>query len=392
MKRALLGLVVAGAAAAPALVRADPYRLRADALVQARDPTGVLILDGQGEVTPELGVEVYLWGGAGGEPSPELDLLVAALTYVDAAGRGEVRAGRLLVTSGALRPVHLDGLSALGRIPSSGTSLQLFAGLPARPRFGARDWDWAVGGRLAQDIGRATVGLGYLQQRDAGQLEFHELGVDFAVFPVAWLDLGARAAVDVISPALAELVATIAVTVGPVRGTLGAVHRSPSHLLPATSLFSVLGDRATRSFDLRLDWQAAPRLTLSVAGGPRLYDDVVYEDLLGRAELRLARDAAGGLVGLELHRQGAPGGGWSGARAYGRLPLVAAVAVSAELELVRADAPGDRGELWPWGLLAVSWRPHVSWELAAAAEARSTPEVRYGVDALLRASYLWSEP
>lgn len=389
---AVAGVLVLVVASAPSVAAADAYRLRGDALVQARAPTGVLVLDGHGEVTPELGVEVYLWGGVGGDPSAEADLLVAALSYIDADGRGELRAGRILITSGALRPLHMDGLSALVRAPS-GTSLSLFGGLPTTPRFEGRSWDWAVGGRLAQDLGPLTAGIAYLQQRDAGQLAFHELGLDAVLFPADWLDFAARGAFDLIAttPTLAELVVTAAFTTGPVRTTLSGVHRSPAHLLPATSLFSVLGDRATRTLDLRAEWQAAPRLVVSGGGGARFFDDVAYEDLAVRAQLRLAREATGGALGLELRRQGAPDGGWWGARLFTRVPIIEVLAASAELELLRPDQQ-DRGEVWPWGLVALSWRPHPSWEVAAAFEASVSPEALRAFDGLLRATYLWSEP
>lgn len=388
MRRGALAALVLGLV--PLAAQASPYRLRGDALVQARDPSGVIALDGQGEITKELGIEVLLWAGAGGEPSPEGDLLVAALSYRDAQGRGEVRAGRLLVSSGALWPLQLDGIVALARLPTR-TTLEVFGGMPVVPRFGARSWDWAAGGRIAQNYQFSTIGLGYLQQRTGGMLERHELAADLAIFPGTIFDLAARGSLDLISMGPAELALTAAANVGAFRVEAFGSHRSPSRLLPATSLFSVLGDRAVRSFGARVGYPLTPRLWVEGGAGGRLFDDTPYEDLVLRTRLALGPQASAGSVGLELHRQGAPLGGWTGVRAFARFPLVSSVSAAVELELVGPDQAGDRGGLWPWGLVGVSWTPLTSWELAAALEASSTPESARSFDAVFRVAYLWGD-
>ncbi|MFO0725374.1 MAG: hypothetical protein U1E65_16440 [Myxococcota bacterium] len=372
--------------------QASPYRLRGDALVQLRDPSGVLALDGRGEVTPELGVEVMMWGAAGGvdgAPNPEADLLVAALSYRDALGRGEVRAGRLVVTSGALWPVHMDGIVATGRLPTR-TSLEVFGGIPVVPRFGTRAFDWAIGGRLAQSFGNSTVGLGYLQERTAGMLDRHELGLDMALFPVESFDLGARAALDLARLGLAELVGTAAYTRGLWRLEAYGSHREVSHLLPATSLFTVLGDQAQTGFGGRVEVRAAPRLLVAASGGARVFDTKTYEDFLVMGRLMLGPERGSGSVGLELRRQGAPLGGWTGARAFARFPIIEHLSGAVELELVHPDVQ-DRGDWWPWALISASWQFLPSWELSAAAEANASAASQRSFDAILRLSYLWSD-
>jgi hypothetical protein len=403
---AIAGIAASGGASAQSNAGASgAVRLRGDALLQARAPTGVVVLQGQGAITPALGVEVLLWGGGGDLTSPEGDLLVAALAYVDPRGRGELRAGRMLVTAGALRPLALDGLSVLGRA-GAGTSLQLFAGLPVSPRFSVQAWDWAAGARLAQAIGPVTLGGGYLQRRAAGQLDAHEVALDAVAFPAAWLDLGARGALDLVSGTIAEAVLTSGLTLGAVRVSASAVHRVPAHLLPATSLFSVLGASRTTHAEVRVDWRATPRLDLSATLDGAWFEPAVYAGgaLLGQLRLGRARDA--GVIGGELRRQSAPGtnglGGWVGARVFVRVPLVSGpgfgLALASEVELVRPDQPtrvGDgsaRGAWWPWGLVALTARPLDAWEVSLAAEASASPEARAALDVLARATYLWGAP
>ena len=73
-------------------------------------------------------------------------------------------------------------------------------------------------------------------------------------------------------------------------------------------------------------------------------------------------------------------------------PLAARWRVATELELARADDPADRGAVWPWGLMAVSWRSGTGWETSAAVEAGATPRYSFETNALLRLARTWELP
>ena len=81
-----------------------------------------------------------------------------------------------------------------------------------------------------------------MQRRIRGDLANEEVGADVAAVPVTWLDFAARSAYDLGSSGVADALVSAAIRVEPVRIELFATHRSPSRLLPATSLFSALGD------------------------------------------------------------------------------------------------------------------------------------------------------
>ncbi len=86
-----------------------------------------------------------------------------------------------------------------------------------------------------------------------------------------------------------------------------------------------------------------------------------------------------------------PGAGWTGVRATARVPFAHDVfAASTELELVAPDDPRGRGSLWPWGLVALRYRPVPRWEVASAFEASASPTAVASLSGLLRASYQWS--
>ena len=372
--------------------QADPLRLRGDAYVQTPRPVGLLVLQGEDSSTPWISAEGLAWLGSG-QPSTLGDSTGDVLTLVvklrDPRGYGDMRVGRFLESTGAIRPLHIDGASGLARTPW-GTSVEAFGGVPVVERFGDRAYDWAVGGRLAQAIAqRATVGFAYVQRRDYGRISDEEVGADFAAIPLPWLDIAARASNDIVSHGLTDALASVAARSGDLRLEAFATRRSPSRLLPATSLFSVLGDVPSTRAGSSLRWLAAPRLDLLASGAANVQDDRLGADVMLRATLRTDEDGAGSL-GLELRRQGVPGASWSGVRGIGVVPLKKDVLrASTEIEIAAPDRPANRGSVWPWVLVAITWRVTPAWDLAVATEAGATSTATSEINALARASYRW---
>src|SRR5580658_816878 len=324
--------------------QADPLRLRADALAESQgtsSPTGLVVVQGQDSLKPWVDAEALVWAGA--KPSGTGDVLVLAVRLREPHGYGELRAGRFVVATGAVRPVQIDGAYAIGRAPW-GSTLETFGGLPVVPRFGPRAYDWIVGGRVAQRVGSAfALGLSYVERREDGDVSNQELGADVAAAPLRWLDVAAFGSYDVDNPGIAEARASAAA-------------------------------RAA-------DW----RVELFASGAAQ---DVAHG--LGgngwvRGTLKLD-DQDHGRLGLELRRVDVPGAEWTGIRTVASLPLGKHIRYSSELEIVVSDHPDGRGVAWPWGLSSLSWRSHDGWEVAAAVEASSSPLRRYETDALLRVS------
>lgn len=373
------------AAAAP--VAADPLRLRGDALATVQAPAGLLVLDGRDQPASWIDAEAMVWTGAGSDGA-DGDALVVVIELRDRKHRRAVRIGRHVVIAGALRPIHLDGASGRMRLPAR-VELEVFGGLPVAPGFGPRPWDWVVGARIARELGPIRTGVAWMERREHGALHTHELAVDLGA-EVRGVDVAAAGAWDLIASGLAEARLSATRRRRAVRYELFATHRSPSHLLPATSLFSVLGDVPARMVGADVRWRAAPRLDVGGSAGVRVAGGAAAEDLATRATLRLD-DRGAGALGLELRRQGADDGGWTGVRGFARVPVAPGWTASTELELAMADQPRDRGAVWPWALAALAWRPGL-WELAGAVEASASPEQRWRVDGLLRVSRAWVAP
>jgi hypothetical protein len=155
--------------------------------------------------------------------------------------------------------------------------------------------------------------------------------------------------------------------------------------LPATSLFSVLGDFPSQMIGSTVRWAAAPRLDVLASGAGQLVGGGLGMNAWVRSTLRLD-DRGAGSLGIEVRRVDVSTARWTGFRAVGVQPLGRGFRLSSEIEIVVPDEPDGRGVAWPWGLLALGWRSTNGWEIAAAMEAASTPEHLYEVNALARVS------
>jgi hypothetical protein len=380
------GFFVAAAIVTSALrVQAQALRLRADAVAETQSPApaGLVVIQGEDKVRPWFGVEGLVW--AGGRPDADADILTLNMKLREPHGLGELRAGRFVLATGAVRPVQLDGISALARA-STGTTVEAFTGTPVVPRLGDKAYDVVVGGRVAQSVvSRATVGVSYVERRSRGEIVDDEIGADLSAVPVRWLDLAARSAYDLTSPGVADALASAAVRSGAVRFEAFGTHRSPGRLLPATSLFSVLGDFPSQTLGGSVRWEAAPRLDLLATGAGQLVGGELGGNAWLRAVLRLD-DRGQGSLGAEGRRQDVSTARWTGLRLIGACPIASSFRFTSELEFVFPDEPRGRGFVWPWGLLAFAWRGATGWEAAIATEAASTPEHRYEMNALARLS------
>ena len=371
---------------------ADPLRLRADALATTASPAGLLVLEADGAVRSGMSAEAVVWVAGARTPGEDTsgDVLVIAVDATSKNARQRARVGRFVSLLGALRPVHVDGATVRLRLPHQ-FDVEAVAGMPVVTSglVAGRSWDWIAGGRIARRIGDyGSVGLAYEQRRDAGRLATEEIGADVGAAIDKRHDVGARAAYDLANPGLAELGISASRRTKSVRTELYARHRASSHLLPATSLFSVLGDVPSQRLGSVVTWRAAPRLDLIADVAARRIGDDYAEELVGRARLRLDDKGTSAVTG-ELRRSGGGTEAWSGARVAARIALPHALAIATELELVIPDDDRGRGGVWPWSLLAVSW-DRACWSAAVAVEASASPEYRHRVDALLQLTRSWS--
>jgi hypothetical protein len=376
---------------------ADPYRLRVDAVGitgAPQSPVGLVVLQGEDHERPWVETEALVWTGTGNDQTA--DALVVLVKVHDPRKRLELRLGRQMIATGAVRPLHLDGAAGRWRLPT-GTSLEVFGGVPVVPTYRLVQWDWVTGGRVAQSlVGDTTVGATYWQQQQGAQLARQEAGIDLSTAPAPWFDLASHGSYDLVNPGLVEATASLAARLPGWRPELYVTHRSPSRLLPATSLFAALGDVPSDVMGANARWYAAPRLdVIPTFSLRRTNDDLLGTDGAGfdmslRLNLRLD-DRGEGVIAVEGRRQDTLPSRWTGLRLVTRVPVAWRLVASSELELVLPDDT-SRGTVWPWMLLAMRWIPAEHWELAGGVEAASTPTAVREVNGLLRLSRSWGAP
>jgi hypothetical protein len=398
-----------GAIAASSRVAADPLALRADAFASTAAPAGLLSVSAGGDIGANLSAEAVVWTGhtgATGGDQAAADVLVMALHARSESGLATATIGRFVAMLGALRPVQVDGGS--GRIVvAQRIQLEAYAGVPVEPDLAtSRAWDWVVGGRASRPVGDwGSVGVAYMQQRSDGELATEEVGVDAGAAIGAHDDLAGKLAYDVLDPGLAEATLSASDRRGALRSEVYATYIAASHILPATSLFTVLGDVPAWRAGTVVTWRAAPRLDVAADLAIRRSDGDPIDGPAGsattaidrgeayapaivlRATLRLDARGASALS-AELRRDGSGDAGWTGARATARIALPYQLAASTELELVVPDDDRGLGRVWPWALAALSrsWGP---WHAAVAVEAQASPEDRSRLDALAELGRTW---
>lgn len=398
-------LVCAGLATVPSVARAQGLRLRGDAFAQTPSPVGLLVLRGEDRLAPWIDAETVTWLGVGDAGTAPVsrgasaidgatgDVLTLSVRVRDVTSGSELRAGRLLVTMGAVRPLHLDGARGAVRLPTH-TVIEAFGGVPVVPRFGWRTFDHAAGGRVAQSFGDTFVlGGSYEQRRTDGRPADEELGVDAAFTPSPSITAAARASWDLLSRGLADALGSVSWQKRDVRFEVFGTQRTPGRLLPSTSLFSVLGDFPATTTGGTARWRAFPRLELVGTGSAQVQGGDWGGQGIGRVTLGLD-DAFDGTAGLEVRRVHVGRARWNGARAVLSVPFQSRWRVGTELEVVRPeplpDDPRDRGAIWPWALASVAYRFTSGWDVAAAVEASGGPAERRSTMALARLSWAWA--
>jgi hypothetical protein len=367
---------------------ADPLRLRADALASTQSPAGLVVLEADGKASATVNAEAVVWTA-----TETADVLVIALKARTADGRVAGKVGRFVATLGALRPVHVDGAAARVRL-GKGLDVEAYGGVPVlafEHGMSERAWDWVAGGRVARRLGDfGSVGVAFLEQRDEARLAARELGFDAGFAINQHHDVGARFAYDVANPGIADVYASVIRRRNKVRSELYGGYRSASHLLPATSLFTVLGDTPAARGGMLVSGKVAPRLELSSDMGLRGAADELGMLIVVRARLALDDEFKSAVTG-ELRRDGVGEDAWTGARCAARIALPRSLVASTELELVVPDTDRGRGRVWPWALAALGWE-RADWRAAAAVEASSSAEYRHRVDVLFSLARLWGAP
>jgi hypothetical protein len=363
-----------------------------------------------------LDVELSVWGNAWlltpthQEPW-EGDLITASVT--DHFGPLQVRVGRQMVTGGAARFAHFDGLSA-GGITPSGFGAFAYTGLTVLPQWDARPgyhqlgsardtllsqpeaypkpdragW-WLAGARVSYSH-KSVAGLSASlhEQRESSELGRRDLGLDAHWSTGSLLDLSGRGLLDLDSGRVTE--AVLSAGLYPMRlldVTAELRHVTPALLLSRQSVLSVFdtapfdeaGGHARYRFGEQwvLDGHAFVQLLGAESLGVRAGVDVLhFVDLRRRLSLR-----AGYRRVVEQdhgYHTGRVALGWR---------FTPSLGVLAE-EYVYYYDPAIRGSRTASVQDAtLEFTPSGPWQVGVGSSVFSSPYARWDAQAVLRVSY-----
>jgi hypothetical protein len=229
-----------------------------------------------------------------------------------------------------------------------------------------------------------------VQRRDDGQLDDEELGADLRADPVSWLDLQLVGSWDLVHKGLAETRASAQAHDDDGSALqLFASRRVAAHLLPATSLFSVISDAPSSELGSDGLLHLFPRLDVGATLALEARDDDLGYRTAARTTLRFGDEpgAVGGDLSVEATRRKLGRDGYTGCVVRVQWPIARRLFAHASAELVAADHPGDRGAVWPWTRVGARYALGESWSLAGAVGAKASPEREHEIEGLLRVSY-----
>ncbi len=293
----------------------------------------------------DVRVGLGAWGRValvGQDTAGDVDLAYVSGKLLDK--RLSLTLGRHFKTGGAVRALHLDGLTAEVALPAR-LSLMAFGGVPVIPRFAVGRGDAVWGARLAWRASWETeVGASYLELMDKGYTARRDVALDGRTQLMKKLVL---TGLGVFSAAEGRLVE---VDVSPryrlsnkveLYGTFR--HASPDLFLPRTSIFSVFADVARTEGALGVAYD--PSLRFSASADARVIAIPAGTGYEAQALFAL-RPARNTRASFQVARLGLPANGYTRARLAGG-HTVGKLTLTADLDAAFLDGPinGNRHSL-----------------------------------------------
>jgi hypothetical protein len=370
---------------------AQSFRSSAETWGQSYRPAGLVNLEARSHVYPWIRGETQIWAGqAPRSDNPTGQVVILSAMVQEPTGHFALRAGRFVLATGAVRPVHLDGAHAQVRT-QFGSQLEVFGGVPVSLALSARAYDWLLGGRFAQRLGAfGVLGMSYVEQRDHGRETNQELGADLALYILRQLSVSGRAAYDLAARGVAETTLTGSYGSSERRIEVFGSLRNASLIMPSTSLFSVLSNEASLQTGVSGRVRVAPRLRLEGLVAYRAQGDRAGVRARVGGTLWLSDDQGSALEGF-VTRDGVGDGQWTGVRVLLMREVITDLRLMGEIELVAPDHARDSGAVWPWGRLSARYTLLEHWQLSMGAEGSSSPRFTKLFQGLVRVAYEFAQ-
>lgn len=297
--------------------------------------------------------------------------------------------GRQLVSGGAARFLHLDGIRADYQ-PRRWLRLTAWGGVPVNARFTYHQGDLTAGGRVAwAPSWDAELGASYAVALDRGILSRNDVGVDARWVPSRAVWVAASALYSLGEQRLAEAeVGPRFRPFNPVELAVLVRRVAPDLLIPRSSIFSVFAEPERDEVGGSVLWEVSSALAL-LADYHRLWiDGAPGSDAGAQVVARLGAARPTVLTG-QLRLLEAPGSGYGYVRA--RLSashrLSPALGLTAEVDAFYRDPPMNGVRHSAVAAASASWAFAPEWQAVLTAGAGTTPEYVARLEVMARVVY-----
>lgn len=340
----------------------------------------------------DLRVVISGWGElSAGEPrdgqTAEGDVNIAYTEGRVLSNRFGLRLGRQLVSPGAARNLHIDGLSAqLALVRHLG--LTVFGGAPVTPRFGVDRGDGAVGGRIHwRQSFVSEIGVSAIHVLDDGRVAHQDVALDanYAVFRTVNLSTLARWSLAEQRLGEGNLVASWQ----PFRRVelLADVRRTaPDLFLSRSSIFAVFSEETRDELGGGMALRLPRRVTLSADlhwFGASLSDS-------NRASARVTStlgSLAQARAGVELVRLSVPDGGYLLGRVFGSYRFAPKSFVGGDVSGQDLEKPINGVSESVYATASAGHEIAPGWRVVLTGLGGATPFARYRIEGLLKVVY-----
>lgn len=353
--------------------------------------------------------EFAAWGSLGPRDGRSVDADVTSAWVQYRHGAVRLKLGRQVTLPGAARFVRFDGATVA--VTAGPAELEAYGGWVALPR-----WNLSRGATLlgsVQDglqdpllleaqnrVGQFTAGarasvtlprqsrlsLGFHEQHDQEGVAFRVLSAEGRVQPLSWLNLGARASLDLQRLAVPEARVWADLRwVVPL--SIDYAYQQPSLLLPQTSILAAFGGAAYHEAGAETSIRIIPELRIVARGAGQFYE---AQGPGGRGGVSVRwRPGIDGhwLLMAEANRVLAPKNGYTQLRLAGQWRPLPQLAATLDGTTYFYDAAINDVTTSLAGTASVEWRALPQLRVLASTSVFRTPWASVEAQAMLRLVY-----
>jgi hypothetical protein len=301
-----------------------------------------------------------------------------------------LRAGRQLITFGAIRATQVDGIAVDGVI-AHGFGLQAWAGMPVQKRFDQGSGDFITGGRAFwRQAFDSEVGVSYVYALRHGYISRNDLAADGTWTPIRAVTVSGLVQWSVEEHRFAEGRIQALWQVDKKLQLVADVSRTePDLFIDRSSIFAVFSEELRKEAGAEVVYKLMQPLSLEA--------DFHWLHVEGGSGYRTGARATyrtpyGGSYGAELRLLDQPDNGYTLARVFGIRKLQPNVTVTLDLDAYWLQNEINASKHSFVGTLTGGWAFLPNWEAMLAGSLGVTPYFEHRSELIARLVYRFGIP